>query len=296
MEFRGRAVLAVGGVLLLAACSGGGGEGAAAPSASATPYGTVLSQALEPVGTGLGKVAAATTARDAGLALSALQSNADRAVRGVQSAAPPAGAEAARADLVAGLNALSAEASKIREDVFGYRICSAGFVQAKLGVGPGLTATRAAVAKLAAAGHQAVLTVPKLPEPQPVPRALENGAVVTDGGNQGKGELTFENGGQVDAVVSIVLDGRTVASAYVAKGRPATISGVKEGSYDFHVTIGVDWDSEARQFTQNCLFANVGEKREFGPGGTTWTVKVPTADGRDGADVRFETVESFPQP
>ncbi|MFD4657280.1 hypothetical protein ACFWP2_16820 [Kitasatospora sp. NPDC058444] len=303
MKFTGRAGLAFGGVLVLAACSGGGGGGTAAPSASATalpsasatPFGTTLAQSLEPVGAGLAKVAAATTMKDVETALAMTESSADRAVRSLTAAAAPGGADTARTELVAGLNTLSSEALTIRTDLNLKKYCTAGVVQARLGGGQGVVAVPAAIAKLAAAGQQVAFAVPQLPKPQPQPRALENGTLVRDGGNHGKGELVFDNNGATDVVVSVVQDGQSVASVYVVKGQKAGIDGIKTGSYSFHYTTGVDWDSEAKQFTQDCRFAKVGDVFEFEPSGTTWTFKARAEDGKRGAST-WLTAGTAPQP
>ncbi|MFD8782147.1 hypothetical protein [Kitasatospora sp. NPDC059599] len=294
----------VGGVLLLAGCSGGGGGGTAAPSAtatpsaSATPYGTTLAQVLEPVGTGLGKVAAAKTTDELGIALAIVESGADRAVRSLNAVTAPAGADTARTDLVNGLNSLSSEALSIRVELNDKKLCTVGVVQAKFGAGQGLAAVPAAVAELATAGYQAAFTVPELPKPQPQPRALENGAVVRDGGNHGKGTLKFNNNGSVDAVFTLAADGKAVASAYAVKGQIATIDGVKDGSYEIFYTTGTDWDSEAKQFTQNCRFVKVGDAHEFEPGGggTIWTIKLRAEDGKGNAKSEWQTANSVPQP
>ncbi|MFJ6772820.1 hypothetical protein ACIQOV_17980 [Kitasatospora sp. NPDC091257] len=299
----GGAGLAVGGVLLLAACSGGGGGAAApsasatvVPSASATPFGTTLAQSLEPVGTGLSKVAAATTVKEVETALAIVESSADRAVRSLKAAGAPDGVDAARTELVTGLNTLSSEALTIRTDLNLKKYCTVGVIQAQLGGGQGLVAVPAALAKLATAGQPAALTVPQLPKPQPQPRAQENGSPVRDGGNRGKGELTFTNNGDVDAVVSVVQDGQAVASMYVVKGQKATIEGITSGSYAFHYTTGVDWDADVKQFTQDCRFVKVGDKYEFEPSGTTWTVKLRAEGGEGTGNSAWLTAATAPQP
>ncbi|MET8543235.1 hypothetical protein ABZW03_21670 [Kitasatospora sp. NPDC004799] len=299
MRSMGRVGLALGGVLVLAACSGGGG-GAASPGASvtavpsATPFGTTLSQALEPVNAGLGKVAAATTMKEVETALATVESNADRAVRSLKAAGVPDGADAARTELVTGLNTLSSEVLTIRADLNSKKYCTVGVVQAQVGGGQGLVAVPAALAKLAAAGQQAAFTVPQLPKPQPQPRGLENGTLVRDGGNHGEGELVFDNNGAVDAVVSVVQDGASVASIYVVKGQRAGIEGIKAGSFAFHYTTGVDWDPEGKRFTQDCRFVKVGDGYAFKPSGTTWTLKARAEDGKPGTTGTWLTADTAP--
>ncbi|MFG2914186.1 hypothetical protein ACGF0D_14980 [Kitasatospora sp. NPDC048298] len=304
MEFRGRAVLAVGGVLLLAACSGGGGEGAAAPStsaavpsASATPFGTTLAQSLEPVGAGLAKVAAATTMKEVETALAVTESNADRAVRNLKAAAAPDGADAARTELVAGLDKLSSEALTIRTNLNLKKYCTVGVIRAQLGGGQGVVAIPAALAKLATAGQQAAFTVPQLPKPQPTPRVLENGTLVRDGGSNGKGTLEVKNNSATDVVFTIGVDGTSVASVYAAKGKEAVIEGVKAGSYDFYYLAGEDWDSDEKQFWQNCRSVKFSEKYDFKPAGTTWTMTLGAKEG-EGTPAKTESgsVATAPQP
>ncbi|MFJ8626058.1 hypothetical protein ACIRD3_24895 [Kitasatospora sp. NPDC093550] len=140
--------------------------------------------------------------------------------------------------------------------------------------------------------------MPELPKPQPQPRSLANGSVVRDAGNGGKGTLKFDNNGEVDAVFTLAADGKAVASGYAAKGQVATIEGVKDGSYEIYYTTGVDWDSELKQFTQDCRFVKVGKQHEFTPdgGGTIWTVKLRADDGKGNADSSSKTGNEVPQP
>ncbi|MFE6504625.1 hypothetical protein [Kitasatospora sp. NPDC057738] len=290
----GGAGLAVGGLLLLAACSGGGGT--AAPSASATPYGTVLGQALEPVDSGLGKAAAATTPADLAKALGVVGSSAGRAARSLNSAVTPAGAEAARTDLVNALEALTLETSALSADIWSKKLCGLGVAQARLGAGQALQGVSAALAKLTTAGYRTAFTVPQLPAPQPQPRSLENGTMVREGGKGGKGTLKFDNQGSNDAVFTLAQGGKSVASVYAAKGRLATVEGVEDGSYDFYYTTGVDWDSEAKQFTENRQFIKYQESYAFTPSVAAWNVVIGVNDGKGGAKIEGQTVNSAPQP
>ncbi|MER7669499.1 hypothetical protein ABTY61_13650 [Kitasatospora sp. NPDC096128] len=300
----GRSGLVVGAVLLLAACSGGGGGGggaaapSATPSAAATPFGTSLDQALGPVGTGLGKVSAAKDMGELDRALGAVESSTGRAVRDLNSAAVPAGATAGRTDLVNALTALATDASAVRVDVQGKKLCALAVGQGRLGAGQGMAGVTAALGKLKEAGFPATATVPQLPALPAQPRTLENGTLVRDGGKGGTGTLEVTNNFTVDAVFTLAADGKAVASVYAAKGQQATVTGIADGSYDFYYTTGVDWDPDARQFTQNCDFVKFQDKHEFTPdgGGTIWKVTVHAKDGQGNAKVEGQNVNSAPQP
>ncbi|MFJ9460769.1 hypothetical protein ACIRST_37565 [Kitasatospora sp. NPDC101447] len=288
----------VGGLLLLAACSGGGG-GTAAPSASPTPYGTVLDQALAPVNTGLGKAVTAKTTFELDTALAGVESNIGRAVRNLNTVTAPADADQARTDLANGLTALAAESSALRGDVLQHKLCTVGVAQARLGAGPGMAAVSAALSKLTAAGYRTGLVVPRFPSPQPQLRVLENGALVRDGGKAGKGALHIDNErGPADAVLTLAQDGKSVASVYAAKGQSTAVEGIKEGSYDVYVATGADWDSEARQFTQDCRFVKYKDRFAFPnpQGGAGWDFDLTPVKGAGGAQAEGQTVNSAPQP
>ncbi|MEV7775845.1 hypothetical protein [Kitasatospora sp. NPDC086791] len=258
----------------------------------------MLAQALAPVDTGLGKAAAATTTYELDTALAGVESNIGRAVRSLNAATAPAGADGARTDLANSLTALAAESSALRGDVLHHKLCTVGVALARLGAGPGMAAVSTALAELTAAGYQPGLVVPQLPKPQAQPRTLENGVLVRDGGKGGKGALNVANvNGPADAVLTLAQDGKSVTSVYAAKGQSATIEGVKDGSYDVYVATGVDWDSEARQFTQDCRFIKYPEKYAFPNGqGGGWKFDLAPASGPGSTQAEGQTVNSAPQP
>ncbi|WP_031078406.1 hypothetical protein [Streptomyces sp. NRRL WC-3742] len=296
----GRAGLALGGVLALAACSSGGG-GTAAPTASAstsTPaaFGTSLNQALEPLGTGLGKVSAAKDTVELNAALGNVGSNAARAARTLKATTAPAEAEPGRTDLLAALDALNEETSAITA-VGSKNLCGVAAGQMKLTGGKGLPGLTAALAKLDTAGVRSTFTVPKLAQKPAQPRTLENGTLVRDGGKGGKGTLKVKNTGETDAVVSLAVDGASVVSVYAAKGQEASVDGIKDGTYDAYVSTGTDWDPDAKLFTQGCKFSRFQDKQDYDSkgSGTVWTVTTKTTDG-EGSKSDTLNVASAPQP
>ncbi|MEV7186293.1 hypothetical protein [Kitasatospora sp. NPDC093102] len=302
MEFRGKAALAFGGVLLLAACSSGGsgGGGEAAPTASSASsgpadFGAALKDALDPISTELGK---AGTAVDVHGAFELVGSRAARANRNLKAAAAPPAAEAARTELVTALDVLDTEATAISADYRDRKICTKGAAQARLGGGKGLAGVTAALAKLKAAGFPAAFTVPELPELPSTPRALDNGTLVRDGGNDGDGTVKVKNQYDTDVVFMVVVGDETLSSVYVAKGQEASIEGIKDGSYSFYYLRGQDWDSSEKMFSQGCKSVRFEGKHEFKPTGTTWTITLnPKAGGQGGdpAATKWQNVSTAPQ-
>lgn len=301
MKFTGRAGSAFGGVLLLAACSGGGG-GVAAPTpstASSSPadLGATLKEALDPISAGLGQAVEAKTTYDLTKAFGTVNSKAGRASRTVMEGAAPAAAEPARTELATALDTLDAEAAAINSDYFKKKLCTVGIGLARLRAGKGLAGVSAAVAKLRTAGIPVSFPVPQLPEAPPVPRALDNGTLVRDGGHDGTGTLELKNNSATDVVFTITADDKAVASVYAAKGKEAAIEGVKAGSYDFYYLGGEDWDSGEKQFSQDCRSVKFSEKYEFKPAGTIWTMTLGAKPG-EGAPAKTESrsAASAPQP
>ncbi|MEV7601536.1 hypothetical protein AB0O91_29640 [Kitasatospora sp. NPDC089797] len=298
---RGRAVLAVGATLLLAACSAGGGGGAAAPSATpsatGTPYGTELDQALKTIGGGLGKAAGARTTADLNIALAAVEADSYHASRHLKGPGTPGG-ETAHADLVKALGSLSDETGALRADLRGNKVCGLDAGKARLGAGQALSGVSAAVAKLTEAGYRSAFTVPELPEPVAQPRTLENGTMIREGAQGGGGTLEIDDNAGQDAVFTIGRDGTALASVFVAKGQQASIEGIAAGSYDISYTTGTDWDPEARQFTQDCDFVKFQDKHEFTSKGgwTIWKIKIRAQDGRGNSKVQRQDANSAPQP
>ncbi|MFJ8476259.1 hypothetical protein [Kitasatospora sp. NPDC094011] len=256
----------------------------------------MLDKALEPINTGLGKVAAAKTTFELTTALGAVTSDSGRAIRTLKAADTPAEVVATRTDLVAALDTLASEASAISADIWKKKLCAVGAGQARLGGGQGMPGLSAALNTLTAAGYRTVLTVPELPKPQPQPRTLDNGTMIREGGKNGRGKVKINNDGAADAVFTLAMNGKSVASVYAAKGQETGIEGIEDGSYDFYLTTGVDWDSEARQFTQDCSSVKYQEKYAFESAGTIWRIDLASGDKKDLAHVDGQTVNSAPQP
>ncbi|MFJ3216246.1 hypothetical protein ACIPLC_10025 [Kitasatospora sp. NPDC086801] len=307
--------LAVGTVLLLAACTsgtggGGGGGGSAAggpstgtappapartPTPTPTPYGPVLGTSIDPVNAALGQVAGAKTLGDLDGVLGGIATSARTAGRSLNLANGPAAVATAQTELVAALTSLATDATKVRSDIKSRGVCAVGSAQAELGASESLAAVSAALAKMTAAGYPTTFAVPQTPKQQS--RSLDNGTLVREGRHRGEGVFKVDNGGKGDAVVSLALNGKSVHSVYVAKGQKASIEGVEDGTYEVYFAGGVDWDSEAKAFTQSCRFTKFQDTLAFETGrtATSWSITLqPTVGGTAKTD--DVDANSFPQP
>ncbi|MER7754033.1 hypothetical protein [Kitasatospora sp. NPDC097643] len=313
-----RAGLAVGAALLLAACSSGGGSTAttgapsavppASTAATATvtptatwtptvpPYGPALSRQVDPVNAALVQIAAAKNLTELNAALGALDQAAQKGANGLPTSYfTPAGAVAGQAELIPALRKLSGDAAKVRGDITKKNVCAVSSALAEFGQSEGLKTVPAALTKLTAAGYQTTFTVPETPKAQT--RTLENGTLVREGRLRGEGVFKVDNGGKSDAVVSLALNGKSVHSVYVAKGEKASIEGIEDGTYEVFFAGGVDWDSDAKAFTQNCRFTKFQDTLAFETGrtATSWSITLqPTLGGNAKTD--DVDANNFPQP
>jgi hypothetical protein len=83
-------------------------------------------------------------------------------------------------------------------------------------------------------------------------RSLPTGTMFTTPRLTGKGELTLENGTDLDAVVTVVdtsID-LAIASFYIRTGQNNTLTGVPNGSFAVLYELGRDWDSASQAFTR----------------------------------------------
>ncbi|WP_055590226.1 hypothetical protein [Peterkaempfera griseoplana] len=267
-------------LLLLAACDSGGGapaggagatgEGlpapapstsAAVPSPTPTPYGRSLAGLVDPVGRALGRAAAARSVGDLGDRLADARQAADDAARGLDDVGPPQNAAQPHRDLVAALTRLAADLESVRADLDRRHYCTASAALAGLGASQGLKALPGALSRLARAGYRTSYRAPHTGARQD--RRKSTGSYVHNGSRTGRGELTIENGGSQDAVISLAKGKRTAYSVYVRKGADYKVRGVRDGTYTVYFTSGRDWDSKARRFTRDCGFSRFDDPLRF---------------------------------
>ncbi|MEE1784959.1 hypothetical protein PUR71_18890 [Streptomyces sp. SP17BM10] len=308
-----KAGLAVGSVLLLAACSSGGGGSNAGPapsgaSARATvptytppptptrpPYGPVLTGAVDPVTTALGKVTTAKTLADLDTVLAEIATSARTGSLKLRTADQPPEVGITQSDLASALTQLGTDMTKVQGDIKHRTVCGLSAGLAEVGQAAGLKAVTTALGTMATAGYPTTFAVPQLPAAQN--RSLDNGTMVRKGRLNGEGVFKVDNGGSSDAVVTLALDGKAVNSVYVAKGSNASIEGVQDGTYEVYFSGGADWDGDAKAFTQNCRFTKFQDTLAFETGrtATSWSITLKPVVG---GNAKTEDVDqqNFPQP
>jgi hypothetical protein len=94
-------------------------------------------------------------------------------------------------------------------------------------------------------------------------RRLDNGQLVRPGSRTGRGELTIDNGGDKDAVISLAMNKSPAFSGYVRNSSKYTVKGIRDGTYEIFFTTGVDWDSQNRTFTRDRTLQRFDDTTEF---------------------------------
>jgi hypothetical protein len=275
-------------VALLAGCGSSGGDGAdsGGPAASPDAYRQALAEAGKPVAAALAGIANATT-------LKALASRLDDAEQATGQAAEQLGAisspedvRAEHSELVQGFKQLNADLGGLGDAVEGRELCTASVVLARLGKADGLLAVRDASKALAAKGGGQEYKVSLVAPPQGQLGRPSNGQFVRQGSRTGRGELTVENGGGRDAVITLAVGKRPAFAVYVRKGAKHTVTGIQDGTYHVFFTSGTDWDRKTRAFGRDCSFDRFDDSMKFETTQTatqtewsTWTITLQPVVG-----------------
>ncbi len=239
-----------------------GASSSVPPGTSPEEYRSTLTTALGPVGSSLDAVAGSRSLKSLGKRLEQAESAVGDAAERLGGLTPPPEIGAEHSDYVAALRGLGNDLGDARESVDGRRLCTASAVLAELGKADGLGAVKSAGGHLAAKGDYPADVV-KLKAPKALDRRLANGAFIRSGSRSGRGQLTVDNGGGQDAVLTLVRGTKKVTSFYVRKGRKATVNGVPDGTYKIFFTGGADWDDRARAFTRDCSFKRFEDSLRF---------------------------------
>ncbi|MGF1426040.1 hypothetical protein [Kitasatospora sp. LaBMicrA B282] len=304
-----------GSLLLATACSSGPGFHAGpstdalgplpSPSSTALPYGEALDDAVTPVGAALALLNKATNLKDLGTALDNAQQAASTASRDLQDSTAPADASDQNHKLWAALNVLSTDLGTVQTDITTDKACATSSALAEAGQLQSLKDVAGALQTLSAAGYASNYTAPTLPAPQQ--RALGNGTWVRQGGTSGTGVLKVDNSnGDGDAVVTLSKSGQSAYSLYVVKGQSTTVNGIEDGTYDVYTTSGLDWDANAKMFTENCDFQKFDSPVPYttdyhGDGSYTYyeeTITLHAKAGTDPGDTASSKVppDQYPTP
>ncbi len=137
----------------------------------------------------------------------------------------------------------------------------------------------------------------RTPTPRPtVTRRLATGTVIKQtGARNGEGELTVENGLDLDAVAVLSRDDWLFA-VYIRNNSSHRLTGIPDGSYDLFFTLGEDWDAAQGAFTRRRDLSRFDEPFPFTSTPTTYTVWSVTLHPVPGgtADSHDVPVNQFP--
>lgn len=272
------------------------------PSPSATPVTgteyqqvlTTLDAALAPVLQQLAPAHTPVAVRDAAAAAQlAVVSEVDK-LRGL---APPAPAQPAHRDLVAGLDDLGSRLGQTASSAASRRLCAGSSAISYLSQSVAAGRIRAAAKSLATAdparAYQVGAFLP--PVTADANRRLANGTVVKRASG-GAGTLKVDNGGRTDSAVSLVPTNATTPAlvVYVRAGGKVTVGRIRDGTYQIFLTTGADWDTGLRRFTRDCTFERFDVTSEFTTTRTRYTEWDLTLGSPGGAGDAASTSEVDP--
>jgi hypothetical protein len=266
-------------VLLVGACSGDSGNGggtaqsqtpptAQSQSPSSRPisvqeYGAILAAAIKPLQSALKDLDEAKAYKGLKGRVTAVEAAAAKAVTVLSPITPPAELAQEHSQLVTAVQTFHDDLGGLSSKVGDKALCTGSAVRAGMGNAHGTSALRDALAAVYA----------KLPGDPPAlkfPRAGQkgdarpsNGKLIRHPSGDGRGELTINNGGSNDAVVTLSKGRKPALAVYVRKGKKHTVSGVPDGTYTVFFTGGSAWDDTARGFGRNCAFQRFEDPMEF---------------------------------
>ena len=283
MKWRGgvRKILVVtSGLLLVSACSGDSGNGGGTAQSQTPPqtaqsqtpppkaisvkeYGATLARAIDPLGSALKRLAEAKAYKGLHGRVTAVETAAAKAVTVLSPITPPTELAQEHSQLVSALQAFHDELNGLSSRVGDRALCTGSAVRAGLGNADGTSALRAALAAVSAKlpGDQPALKLPAAG--QKGDARPSNGKLIRAGNGDGRGELTIDNGGSADAVVTLSKGRKAAVSIYVRKNKKHTVKGVPDGTYTVFFTGGGAWDDTARAFGRDCAFQRFDNTMTF---------------------------------
>ena len=161
------------------------------------------------------------------------------------------------------MQAFDQELSGLSSEVDGRSRCTGSAVRAGLGDAVATADLRKALAALSAKlpGDKPRLKLPA--DDLKSGTRLSNGDFIRSGNRSGRAELTIDNGGATDAVLTLSKGDKPSISVYVRKGRKYTIKGVPDGTYKIFFTGGSGWDRDARAFGRKCAFQRFEDSLKY---------------------------------
>lgn len=238
----------------------GSESGAASTAPALTPedYGARIGDVRGPIRKALSRLAAARTVGSLRTRAEKAEEVLTGAAEKLSALAPPADARAEHDAYVAALRKLATGIGEVRVSIDTGAVCTGSGVLAGLGRSGELDALAEAADALAGRGDYPadVMSVKARKETS---RRLPNGRYIVSENRSGRGRFAITNGGDRDAVVTMVRGKKKAVSVYVRRGSKFTVSGVRDGEYDVYFTTGEDWDAKAGAFTRLCSFQRFEE-------------------------------------
>jgi hypothetical protein len=267
-------------LLLVGACSGESGNGGGTAQSQTPPpttqsptpppkpisiqeYGARLAAAIKPLESALKDLAEAKAYKGLDRRVTAVETAAAKAVTALSPITPPIELAQEHSQLVTALRAFREELGGLSSKVSDRALCTGSAVRAGLGDADGTSALRRALAAVSAKlpGDQPALKLPAAG--QKGDARPSNGKLIRAGNGDGRGELTIDNGGSADAVVTLSKGRKAAVSVYVRKNKKHTVKGVPDGTYSVFFTGGTAWDDTARGFGRNCAFQRFEDPMPF---------------------------------
>jgi hypothetical protein len=201
---------------------------------------------------------------------------------------PPGSADSANHDLAASLSNLATRATEIGASAGTNTLCAGSSALATLSTSVEADQVRSAAKELLSADPTYVFGKFLPAATQGTNRRLNNGQQLKKASG-GSGQLTAENHGGKDAVVTLATSGASSATAvfYVQAGQKATIKGIPDGSYVVYIRSGTDWDGTLGEFTVDCKTSEDPSAMAFKTTRSTysvWTVKFGLSASDGGQD------------
>jgi hypothetical protein len=257
-----RAIAALSAVLVILAAGGCTRSRQAAATApvrvvGVSAYRLMLSTVVVSLASDLQRLRTAQAPAAVSSAAAAAEHDVAGDIRTLQGSRGPASAQAAQAALIAALRQYATSLGSIGAAAGSDQVCAGYSAAALLSRSTGAARLRQA---------QAGAGMPQfLPPPTAATdRRLANGTLIMAPVPRGLGELTIINtAGTTDAVVGMVLGGRTAMAVYVQAGATRTVRHIGDGVYQVYVTTGADWDAAGRLFTRGCGFEKMNTTFDY---------------------------------
>ncbi|MFC5832148.1 hypothetical protein [Nonomuraea insulae] len=237
----------------------GGGQSAAAMTPEA--YKSELESRRKPMTAAIGSMAGARGLK----ALDQRVGRAEEALTGAADAlsalAPPEAVRAQHETYVASLREFATGLGSTAGKVGARDLCTSSAVLTDLD--DKLAALDEAGQALQSAGdYPADVVAVKAADRQT--RRLRNGAFISKGSAlNGRSSLEIDNGGSLDAVVTVVKGGSKQFSVYVRRKTKFKVKGVRDGGYKIYFTHGADWEGKSKAFTRDCSFERFEKTVKF---------------------------------